>query len=87
MRRSALLPILMASTAALAEGQPSLIWLDMPRGKVSIEINGVEGNENGHGLVVNAPGSRGGVTDAVAIIGPLVAHIIDQLAGGDHPRA
>ena len=38
-------------------------------------------------LVVNAPGSRGGVTDAVAVIGPLVAHIIDQLADGDHPRA
>jgi hypothetical protein len=35
----------------------------MPRGKVSIEINGVEGNENGHGLVVNAPGGKDALID------------------------
>ena len=38
-------------------------------------------------LVVNAPGSAGGVRDTVAVVGPLVAHIVDQLDGGDHPRA
>ena len=48
---------------------------------------GVTARSDAGALVVNAPGSRGGVTDAVAVIGPLVAHIIDQLAGGDHPRA
>lgn len=36
-------------------------------------------------FVVNAPGSRGGVRDAVAVVGPLAAHIVDQLDGGDHP--
>jgi len=35
-------------------------------------------------LVVNAPGSPGGVKDTVAVVGPLVAHVIDQLDGGDH---
>ena len=48
---------------------------------------GVTARSDAGVLVVNAPGSRGGVTDAVAVIGPLVAHILDQLAGGDHPRA
>ncbi len=37
-------------------------------------------------LVVNAPGSTGGVRDTVAVVGPLVAHVVDQLDGGDHLR-
>ena len=36
-------------------------------------------------FVVNAPGSTGGVRDTIAVIGPLAAHIVDQLDGGDHP--
>lgn len=35
-------------------------------------------------FVVNAPGSTGGVRDTVVVVGPLVAHVIDQLDGGDH---
>jgi len=35
-------------------------------------------------FVVNAPGSPGGVKDTVAVVGPLIAHVIDQLDGGDH---
>lgn len=35
-------------------------------------------------VVVNAPGSPGGVRDAVAVLGPLVRHLVDQLDGGDH---
>lgn len=35
-------------------------------------------------LVVNAPGSTGGVRDTIAVVGPLVAHIVDQMDGGDH---
>lgn len=37
-------------------------------------------------FVVNAPGSSGGVKDTVAVVGPLIGHILDQLDGGDHPR-
>lgn len=37
-------------------------------------------------LVVNAPGSAGGVRDTIAVVGPLAAHIVDQLDGGDHQR-
>lgn len=35
-------------------------------------------------LVVNLPGSVGGARDGVAVVLPLLAHVRDQLAGGDH---
>ena len=38
----------------------------------------------GNTLIVNLPGSVGGARDGVAVVGPLLAHVRDQLAGGDH---
>lgn len=35
-------------------------------------------------LLVNLPGSVGGARDGVAVVAPLLAHVRDQLAGGDH---
>jgi molybdenum cofactor synthesis domain-containing protein len=37
-------------------------------------------------LIVNLPGSSGGVRDAMAVLAPILAHAIDQMHGGDHPR-
>jgi molybdenum cofactor synthesis domain-containing protein len=39
----------------------------------------------GHTLLVNLPGSTGGVRDGMAVVGPLIAHVVAQLAGADHP--
>ena len=38
----------------------------------------------GRTLIVNLPGSTGGVVDGIAVLAPLIAHAVDQMAGGDH---
>jgi molybdenum cofactor synthesis domain-containing protein len=39
----------------------------------------------GDALVINLPGSAGGVRDGLAVVMPLLRHAVDQIAGGDHP--
>ncbi|MCF6507097.1 MogA/MoaB family molybdenum cofactor biosynthesis protein [Blastococcus sp. MG754426] len=38
----------------------------------------------GRTLVVNLPGSTGGVKDGLAVLAPLLPHVVSQLRGGDH---
>jgi molybdenum cofactor synthesis domain-containing protein len=38
----------------------------------------------GRTLVVNLPGSRGGVKDGLAVVVPLLVHAVQQIAGSDH---
>jgi molybdopterin biosynthesis enzyme MoaB len=38
----------------------------------------------GDTLVINLPGSTGGVRDGLAVLGEVLDHALDQLAGGDH---
>jgi molybdenum cofactor biosynthesis protein B len=38
----------------------------------------------GSAFVVTLPGSTGGVRDGVAVLAPVVGHLVAQLRGGDH---
>ena len=46
---------------------------------------GLAGTAN-QSLIINLPGSPGGVRDGLVIIGRLATHAISQLAGGDHEQ-
>ncbi len=37
-------------------------------------------------VIVNLPGSRGGVRDGLAVLRDVLPHAVDQVRGGDHPR-
>jgi molybdenum cofactor synthesis domain-containing protein len=52
----------------------------VPTAVLSRGVAGVIGTT----LVVTLPGSPGGVRDALAVLRPLVGHVLDQLTGGDH---
>jgi len=61
-------------SAGVSAGVPSAI---LSRG-----IAGLAGRT----LIVNLPGSSGGVRDGMAVLGPVLAHAVSQANGGDHVR-
>jgi molybdenum cofactor synthesis domain-containing protein len=55
----------------------------VPTAALSRGLAGVSGDC----LVVNLPGSRGGVKDAIAVLEPLLLHAVEQVVGSDHGAA
>jgi molybdenum cofactor synthesis domain-containing protein len=54
----------------------------VPTAALSRGVCGVAGKT----LVVNLPGSTGGVRDGLTVLAPVLLHAVDQIAGGDHPQ-
>ena len=54
----------------------------VPTSVLSRGVCGVAGRT----LVVNLPGSTGGVRDGLNVLADVLGHAVDQLAGGDHQR-
>lgn len=52
----------------------------VPSAALSRGLAGVAGSC----LVVNLPGSRGGVKDGLAVLAPIVVHAVEQVVGSDH---
>lgn len=63
--------------AIRAAGLPAVPTAVLSRG-----VAGVAGRT----LIVNLPGSSGGVRDGLGVLDAILDHAVDQLAGGDHPR-
>ncbi|GII81355.1 molybdenum cofactor biosynthesis protein [Sphaerisporangium rufum] len=51
----------------------------------SILSRGLAG-QAGTTIIVNLPGSSGGVRDGMAVLAPVLRHAVDQIRGGDHRR-
>ncbi|GAA4078823.1 molybdenum cofactor biosynthesis protein B [Nocardioides kongjuensis] len=58
--------------AGVAKGVPTAV---LSRGLAGV---------SGQALVVNLPGSRGGVKDALAVLEPVLVHAVEQIVGSDH---
>jgi molybdenum cofactor synthesis domain-containing protein len=55
----------------------------IPAAALSRGVAGMAGST----LIVNLPGSTGGVRDGMSVLSGLLAHAVDQIRGGDHPRS
>ncbi|MEO3765582.1 MogA/MoaB family molybdenum cofactor biosynthesis protein [Streptomyces sp. B8F3] len=58
-------------------------YAKVPTAALSRGLAGVAGRT----VIVNLPGSSGGVRDGLSVLARLLPHAVDQVHGGDHARA
>ena len=74
-------PLLDREVPGIAEAiRAAGVAAGVPTAMLSRGVAGVAGTC----LVVNLPGSRGGVRDGLAVLDPVLRHAVDQVVGSDH---
>ncbi len=76
----AVAPLLERELPGVAEAVRAVSRDTVPTSVLSRGVAGTIGDA----VVVTLPGSNGGVRDGMRVLAPVLAHAIDQLAGGDH---
>jgi molybdenum cofactor synthesis domain-containing protein len=73
-------------TRKVIEREDAIRWegdaAGVPEAVLSRGVAGLAGQT----LIINLPGSTGGVRDGMAVLSRVLPHAIDQARGGDHPR-
>jgi len=77
-------PLLVAELPGLAEEIRRRGAATLPMAVLSRGLAGIAESPNGRALVVNLPGSPGGVRDGMAVVLAVAKHVLDQLEGADH---
>jgi molybdenum cofactor synthesis domain-containing protein len=75
-------PMLQRQIPGIAERIRAANVDKVPTAILSRGVAGIIGDT----LVITLPGSTGGVKDGLAVLQPIIDHIIDQIGGGDHRR-
>ncbi|GAA4120710.1 MogA/MoaB family molybdenum cofactor biosynthesis protein [Nocardioides fonticola] len=74
-------PLLDREVPGLAEAiRAAGVAKGVPTAVLSRGVAGVAGSC----LIVNLPGSRGGVKDALGVLEPVLVHAVEQIVGSDH---
>jgi len=74
-------PLLDREVPGIAEAiRAAGVAAGVPAASLSRGLAGVVGDC----LVVNLPGSKGGVKDGLGVLAPIVRHAVEQLTGSDH---
>ncbi|MFT3876947.1 MAG: MogA/MoaB family molybdenum cofactor biosynthesis protein [Propioniciclava sp.] len=77
-------PLLAYELPGIAEAVRAAGLAKTPLSCLSRCLAGVIERDGPRAFVFNAPGSRGGARDALAVLSPLLTHIVEQLDGADH---
>lgn len=77
-------PLLVAELPGVAEELRRIGMRTVPTAALSRGLAGIAESGDHRAFVVNVPGSRGAAEDGLTVLVPLIPHIVDQLAGGDH---